>query len=467
VAHDYGGTLLLTALLDGSRVDATTHTKESWAELQNSEDRKRMVMPVCGVRAVAKARGETTRFFAHLRKAGCKVDHGGESAQHLAMKEALKFCIDQVPGWHAIVEHPHPSREWIIDVLAESDDLTRRIAFEVQLSSQSPENYFARSQRYFDSGAFPVWLIPRRLEDHQTRVPVVVTGFGKTGDVPDDVSELLALPANQNLVYADDNLGAFVEALLRRGPSWIHGSPQDQADAQRAAADAAAAAAEAERRKQEAMEQAIEAMNGLSASPESAFGSHVVRNHTDTYVWGSVTCCWTCEEPMLVWDARIWAWGGGLPRLQVKREVGAKRFENHAQVHCAVDNWITAARPDVPKAAIKPRRTKASGRLYSAFVCPSCDSTMGQFFISHIRHEKWSILSSPTGKSTAPAPVLTPTPTPIQAKAPVPAPNPPVRAVNTPGPVRPVTCNLHATPRDWCDWCQKRPERRLGRRFPA
>jgi competence CoiA-like predicted nuclease len=178
--------MLLTAMLDGDRVDATTYTKEAWSELQNSEERKRMVMPVCGVRAVAKARGETTKFFAHLRKAGCKVDHGGETPQHLALKEALKDCIEQVPGWHAIVEHPHPSREWIIDVLAESDDLMRKVAFEVQLSSQTHDKYFARSQRYFDSNIFPVWLVPRQLEYHQTKVPMVVTGFGKSSTLLGD-----------------------------------------------------------------------------------------------------------------------------------------------------------------------------------------------------------------------------------------------------------------------------------------
>lgn len=94
--------MLLTAMLDGSRVDATTYRKEAWSELQESEDRKRMVMPVCGVRAVAKTRGGITKFFAHLRKAGCKVDHGGETPQHLAMKEALSCasttCLAGTPS---------------------------------------------------------------------------------------------------------------------------------------------------------------------------------------------------------------------------------------------------------------------------------------------------------------------------------------------------------------------------------
>jgi hypothetical protein len=391
----------LVAMLDGERVDATKHTRETWRALQASEERRRMVMPLCGVRAVAKARGDT-RFFAHLTTAGCGVEHGGETSQHLAMKEALARCIEKVPGWHAILEHPHPSREWIIDVLAESDDFRNRVAFEVQLSSQTPENYFGRSQRYFDSGAFPVWLIPRRLEYHPTTVPVVVTGFGKTSTIPDDVSELLALPASQDFVKSGDTLGDFVGALLRRGHFWKRGSPAEQAARQKAEAERKAAEDEAERRKLEAFEQSIVEMNDRSASPESAFGSRTVRADTDTFIWGSLTACWNCEKPMLVWDARNPGRGKRwvrIPGPSVKSEVGERRFENHPEVHRAIDQWLRASKSDVPKAIIKPRRTKARGRPYSAFVCPSCDSTMGQFFISCIRPEKWSILSGPTVES--------------------------------------------------------------------
>jgi hypothetical protein len=196
--------------------------------------------------------------------------------------------------------------------------------------------------------------------------------------------------------------------------------------------------------KQEAINQQIEAMNDLSASPESAFGHHTVRTRIDIYIWGSLPCCWGCGEPMLVWDARTWAWGGGMPGLQVKAAVDQKRLENHPEVHRAVDKWIRAARPDVPKAAIKKRNTRASGRLYSAFVCPSCDSTMGQFFIAGIRPEKWSVLGSPAA---------VPQPVPV-VKIPAATPSP-----------TPLRCRIHETPKEECDWCQKRPSPRLGRRY--
>lgn len=439
-------------MLDEQRVDATTYTAGSWLELQESEDRKRMTMPLCGIRAVAKKRGESTRYFAHHTRAGCEVEHGGESPQHLAMKEALKVCIDAVPGWHAIVEYPHSSREWIIDVLAESDDLKNRVAFEVQLSSQTPEKYFARSQRYFDSGVFPVWLVPRGLEYHQTKVPVVVTGFGKTSTIPEDVSELLDLPAGQDFVKADDKLGAFVAALLRRGPSWNVGSPSDQAAEQKAEEEREAAEAEAARKKAEEFEQSIAEMNDRSASPESAFGRHRISSESDTFVWGSLTPCWKCEEPMLVWDARTPGRGWArVPDLDVKSEVGEKRFENSPQVHRAVNEWVKATKADIPKAVIKPQFTKASGRRYSAFVCPSCDSVMGQYFISRILPQKWSILSGP-----AVVPATTPPSTVTRVQAPV------QTAVHSDTPAhpapeagRPLRCRIHSAPRQTCIYCQR------------
>lgn len=87
----------------------------------------------------------------------------------------------------------------------------------------------------------------------------------------------------------------------------------------------------------------------------------------------------------------------------------------------AADKWIRAAQPDIAKAGIKPSRTKASGRLYSAFVCPACDSVMGQHFISRILPEKSTLLSGPTVEP-APAPgrpdfqinQASPTPMPVR-----------------------------------------------------
>ncbi|MGY3567947.1 hypothetical protein [Sinomonas sp. RB5] len=69
----------LIAILGDERIDASKPTRESWAEVKASAWRKDLTMPGCGLRAVATGRGEHTRFFAHYRRTGCNVDHGGES----------------------------------------------------------------------------------------------------------------------------------------------------------------------------------------------------------------------------------------------------------------------------------------------------------------------------------------------------------------------------------------------------
>jgi len=169
----------------------------------------------------------------------------------------------------------------------------------------------------------------------------------------------------------------------------------------------------------------------------------MVSTDTQTFVWGSLTACWSCEEPMLVWDARSPGPGKRwtrVPSVDVKPEADLKRLENHPEVQRVVDAWIRAVRSDIAKASIRPKRTKASGRLYSAFVCPASDSAMGQYFISCILPEKWSILSGPDLESA-------PTPAPHPASA--------VKAAYQPRGFTPVSSA--SLPPQVCDWCGNDP----------
>lgn len=387
----------LIAELDGRRLDATKMTAEAWAALQGSEGRRRLVMPVCGMRAIAKKRGASTQFFAHY-VADCGFDHGDESPQHLAMKAAVAARIDAVPGWHAAIEFPHPSREWIIDVMAESDDGRQRIAFEVQLSGQTPEAYFLRSERYFRDGVLPVWLIPRQLEWNRIRVPEVVTGFGKSSEVPDDVSDLLSLPADQELIPRAQTLGALIDLLLTQGTRWQPGSPLQQKlrlEAAERQVERERAAAEADKEKSE---RAIEETNERCTAPEKAFGVHTVRSEGDPYIWATLMECWVCKFPSMVWDATTPA-PGQKHHLETvpnpKSKVERKRYENHLDVHRLVDRWMREVESDVMKAEIDLRNSKTKGSTYSGFTCPVCGSLSGQFFISQVEAGRWSLICAP------------------------------------------------------------------------
>lgn len=88
------------------------------------------------------------------------------------------------------------------------------------------------------------------------------------------------------------------------------------------------------------------------------------------------------------------------PGLEVKREVGPKRYENHPDVHKVLNQWMQATNADVEQAKIQTRRSKMKGAEYSAFICPACDALIGQMFVSCIRTEKWSLISAPLLKRT-------------------------------------------------------------------
>lgn len=398
-----GVQMLLIAMLDGERVDAITHTAESWAALQASEDRKRLVMPVCNIRAVAKTRGQETRYFAHFRLTDCTVDHGGESSQHLAMKEALALRIGSVPGWHAVIEYPHPSREWIIDVLAESDDMHHRVAFEVQLSSQTPADYVHRTQRYFDSGVFPVWLVPRALEYSPVELPTVVTGFGKTSKIPENTMDLLDLEIVHNLRLKQGTLGGFVADLLVNGPKGNPGSPQEQQTTKDREQRRLLAIQRSEAERLAKAREAVEVMNRRSVAPGKAFEPHTVHTESGPFVWATLTDCWKCRQQMMVWEARSIRPGeqyAAAPPVSVKSEVGPKRYENHPEVHRAVDIWVTRSGAAVTKAQIETRHSQGAGGSYSAFVCPCCRALMGQIYIAQINAEHWSVISAPLLRKT-------------------------------------------------------------------
>lgn len=346
----------LVALLDGERVDAMMHDANSWAALQKSEDGKRLVMPVCHIRAVAKTRGQT-RFFAHYTLTDCAVDHGGESPQHLAMKEALARGIEAAPGWQAVIEYPHPSREWIIDVLAESDDMFHRVAFEVQLSSQTPADYIHRTQRYFESNVFPVWLVPRALEySGPIRLPVVITGFGKKSDVPDRPVELLDLDIRHNLPTEGDVLGNFIHDLLAKGPRWKSGTPKTQQEAWDTEQRRRVQEQLQEAERQAKTREAVAKTNRRSIAPAKAFQPHTVHTESGPFVWACLTDCWKCGIQMLVWEAssaKPDVKYSSAPGVAVKSKVGLKRYENHPDVHRAVDTWIAQSGAKTTKAKIE------------------------------------------------------------------------------------------------------------------
>lgn len=100
-----------------------------------------------------------------------------------------------------------------------------------------------------------------------------------------------------------------------------------------------------ERRQQEAIEARIAEMNRNSAPPEAAYGAHTVHTEDGPFVWATLTQCWRCEFPMLLWNAQSARSGVqhmSAPSPEVRREVGPKRYENHrTSTRCSIDRCKT------------------------------------------------------------------------------------------------------------------------------
>lgn len=151
----------LLATLDGQvRIDATDVADDVWAGIHRARPRRRLTCRECSHPLHAKEMSKSNlRFFAHDADAPtCSTAE--ESADHLRWKREVAEAIRQVSGWSAHLEEPIGRRR--ADVVATDDSC--RIAFEVQLSEQTPADYVTRTNDYTNEGVATVWLVrpPRR-----------------------------------------------------------------------------------------------------------------------------------------------------------------------------------------------------------------------------------------------------------------------------------------------------------------
>lgn len=126
-----------------------------WAAITaTNRKERRLRMPCCESAVILKRSKYGTQFFAHASKGKCAS--APESPEHLLAKDYIARAIE-LAGWTASVEHRGVDNDWVADVLAQDGD--RRIAFEVQLSHQAPDETQRRHLRYQANGIGCVWLL--------------------------------------------------------------------------------------------------------------------------------------------------------------------------------------------------------------------------------------------------------------------------------------------------------------------
>ncbi|QHK18515.1 hypothetical protein GU243_00500 [Pseudarthrobacter psychrotolerans] len=384
----------LVAYLKGERVDATQMAHEPWRALVNHPDYPSLTLIECGLRASRVTR-RGRQFFKHYPDIECPIQHKSESAQHLAMKQALKNRINAMPEWRAEVEHAHPGRVWIADVMA-THASGKRLAFEVQLSPQSEDEYIRRSQRYADDRIRAVWVVPDNLDWFRVQMPMIVTGFGKTSDLPGTPGSLMDLAHHQPLVGKRASVGAAVDAVLDLAFQWPHGTPKHQLDEiarleqmkAEAAADKQARAGEAaELRRLAEAETAARFIAAAAAPGASAARPVLAAKRT----WASEVHCLTGGHPMLIWRLTKPA-----PERASSDPMWRPTMENFDNVRAHVDAWLAAAGSSLAKAMVY----KVKGwPVRRTFVCPECKQIIQGRWVSALPPEKWTLIAEASAAS--------------------------------------------------------------------
>lgn len=317
----------VVAQVDGLRTVSIGLGAEDWAALKAAVRRKtRTLLLSCGMPGHPKTSRLGTQFFAHDPGAGCGA-HGPESAAHLLAKQQVVEAARSA-GWSA--EPEVAGDGWVADVLAERGDT--RVAFEIQWSRQTADEYRTRQQRYTDAGIRGAWFVR-----HKTSVPEV-----PSRDLP--AFQLTAGGGSMTVI-----VGSAVMPLA-------------------------------------------EAVTRL-LTQKIGFREHVCNSHPSTAaVHYHQEDCWKCDTPSLFWEVEsetitgpcgntVWHF----PRLP---EFPADRPEAAPSVQLAGRPVATSA--GIRLALLQRRSTRMSGTRYLAFCCPHCGATFGEVFLRERLRHLWS-----------------------------------------------------------------------------
>lgn len=356
------------AHLGEQRISALDLTSDQWARLRARADYPSLVLPGCGIRAIAKTSSRGRQFFAHRSTVKCNEAHLNESPQHRLMKEAVARFIGSQPGWSAHVEYPGPNRNWVADVLAVS--LNRRIAFEVQLTRQTDAEFEERSQIRFADGALPVWITPHEMPNFP-KLPTIKTGFRKTSPLPESPEELLQEITKGSAGFS--SIGDQILFCLRT--DWVGGDVRQQREQrakveqeEQARASRQLEAEAEEQRRRSARQHQLATQYARSAfSPSSAHPGSSFPKRNQYSLWVAGIHCHRCKQPCYVWSAQHPDKNEGPPSPDRRRPEG--RPENRE----TISRWHAQLEAPYPLA----HRGRATSDRYSIrapshFACPSC-----------------------------------------------------------------------------------------------
>ena len=150
----------LKAIVDGETIIGPDLSQEEWTNLKvRHKNGLPITMGCCGAPGHLRISKTGTQHFYHAVDTGCNYEQ--ESREHLEIKYQI-YRICKSEQWETYVEFPASDRTWISDVYAIKDG--RKIVFEVQISTISPNDLEERDKKYRNEGIESYWLLDNFLE---------------------------------------------------------------------------------------------------------------------------------------------------------------------------------------------------------------------------------------------------------------------------------------------------------------
>lgn len=303
----------LRAKQNETAIFAFNFDSDSWLSLRAQS----IKMHCCDARAVLKTSNRGTQFFAHYRIGDCP--HGDESAEHVYVKNLIALAAIR-SGWHVETEMKGDTPagdKWTADVYCVKGKA--KLAFEVQRSYQTRDE-FERRQKIFDSsGIRCAWLYRVKgnklhfVDDIPYEYETPVFGMKSRSKQIKD----LYIP------QFDEPLESFIEGMLQGKLVW---SPQ-----------------EGDRLRAEVI-------------------PHYAK-------------CWKCEEETGVIL--------GLSIKDVRNaEIGFNKFSEEDIPEFILRNGVAKCLSKFRIGQLKTRYSKTKGEGYVSNGCYHCDAIMGNFFMS-------------------------------------------------------------------------------------
>lgn len=147
-----------TAIVNGKRVIAAFLSDEKWLQTVQLSKQRKVLMPDTKLPALTKTvrwKGGITRFFSHFPGEAPEGYSSNESPEHAAQKLAIYSRLQDL-GFTVVLESGRD--DWRADVLVGPSAFGPALAIEVQLTRQSAQTTYERTQLRSASGVSTLWV---------------------------------------------------------------------------------------------------------------------------------------------------------------------------------------------------------------------------------------------------------------------------------------------------------------------